>query len=164
MHYRYLLQDQYCILFFIPEITMKCLSSLAVLGLLGVLLSSCGFAQAASSLTKLTFVRNATVNAENHAVPALHQTITNQATVQHLYQVAVALPHAPQGGIHCPAAPAIIDYQIHFYAGTIQVHTMNVRSMGCVFIQIDGESSPHAADNAFIQLFQQTFHLPSMLD
>jgi hypothetical protein len=145
----------------IPEITMKGLSSLIFIGAICILLFSCGIASATASLTKLTIQRNSSVKVENQTIPASSKTITDHGTIQKFYNAAESLPPFT-GNYKLSCGTVSIDYQIKRDAGTTLVHTMDVRSMGCTFIQIDNELYQHAANTTFIQLFQHTFGLTSI--
>lgn len=71
----------------------------------------------------------------NPAYPGLQRTITDTATVNQLYQMALALPSAPPGIIHCPV-DFDVTYQLTFNQGPQGQQQMTLDATGCRFLHL----------------------------
>jgi hypothetical protein len=120
-----------------------------------------GWAQAATA-TELN-LRVTRTSARTLMFP-LDITIRDSASVQRLYDAALALPGVPHGVYNCPADSGT-SYRLEFLRGTLMAQQMEFDPDGCRFLIIGLEgpgSVTRQMSDAFLTLFMQTAQISSL--
>lgn len=88
------------------------------------------------------------------------RTIQDSATVQQLYDAALALPVA-NGVYNCPIDRGVA-YHLQFLQGTAPLQQMDLDATGCRFLHITGQADARVTNDAFIALFTTTVGVKSL--
>src|SRR5579885_817037 len=131
-----------------------------------ILLSGCSLtltsATNAVEVPTILQVQRVNTETENHYLPFAPRTITNQQTVQHLYNAMEALPQfsSPDspGSLSCPR-DTYVKYQLVFLHDHSIIQKALYDPSGCPRIWI-GQNDVRATDKSFARLFALTIGIP----
>lgn len=134
-----------------------------------LLISGCGFVRtnmapvvSAGEQPTTLWVQRINHLSENHYLPFLPRTITDQQAVQRLSSAAQALPPLNLSGpISCPADFAL-DYQLDFFRGQTRIQEIVFHPTGCASVEF-WKDDIRVFTPAFEHLFMQTVGISNLV-